>query len=1088
MENKFNSKNFAKRHKKFMSGSQRVAVPPKMKDSDVALGTIGTGAQGAQLGMQLGGPYGAAIGGTLGLIGGYAMADAQRDKMQRAHDKAIENNNWVQSNSEAIQGEVDAARQVNPNYIAYGVNRDHAQRAKNGLSEIRIKPENKGKFTKSAKAAGQSVQKHATSVLNNPNATALQKKRANFAKNASKWKHEKGSKNTTQSRLIEIEGGEPVFRKDNTGNYHPVFYDPFGAKHEEGGIPFVAKEGDAIVTAKKNKGAEAIKEYKEGNQSKVKKIIKSMPEDKSGKKTKKPDGDGKITIGGYTLDPSNPAHKILIEQNKLKDSLNNLKTTNPTDLSGFIPTGYGQKVENGVLKRGIELNKPGDVKLQNKPASTKFDPVSYKNTVARWDKDMVENPDKLEKELDNLQVEPDLKYKKWLQERKNAKSSQQAFLSQEEPLIKPNFNAKINFNANPNPANFEGTQYETPKPTQAPSSTPVEEPKKTYTSEVPKPRFNPLEASSMINNLLSSQDYVQEKPLFLNLKGVDYADRSNPARRNNLQAMNLANAQARGVSGGSAGNYAANAANNATNYAQQRSNIDLGEAERFDQTRNMNNQIINQERTTNRGIADEVGQRNLQHMAASRAYWDQSMQDLSNLAQRDTKNWSDYDFAKFNDIRNQQQLDRMSEVEKDKLYFNFIQNPKAFASLTPNSSVWKAIKSKLRFSDQEMQDFQKMGQEERAAFLKSLNMQNNIPQQRSGNRSVNIKRLSGSEKIKSNLDYIDDVNNELSLTEKRALREKKASLRKGKNSSGHNSKFQTGLGSPIKYKEGTRNIVQSDKYSTSLVKPNKNWRDTLVTGVFPDGTDELTPVGMELDNNPLVGRAAKSIRKTVDTVQAHNLPEKEKKKRLELINEPGSEGSFTGKVVKIIDADTYDVEDNLTKEIKRVRPRGYDAHEIPKDKNYQHKTKSNQKYDPKNPNADVLIDSKGKEDLDYVLKNKYKIGDEIRITRGTEGTSIDTSKGKRFVGRPYNLNTLSQDTSDVSRQLSREGIFNPSKLENNSKYGGELYQKEREDSKFKKEVNKNKPNKSINNINKNKIDPNKIRLDSKIGSKLFELM
>lgn len=54
-------------------------------------------------------------------------------------------------------------------------------------NKIHIKEKNKGKFTKSAKEAGQSVQEHAKSVLNNPNATPLQKKRANFARNAAKW-------------------------------------------------------------------------------------------------------------------------------------------------------------------------------------------------------------------------------------------------------------------------------------------------------------------------------------------------------------------------------------------------------------------------------------------------------------------------------------------------------------------------------------------------------------------------------------------------------------------------------------------------------------------------------------------------------------------------------------------------------------------------------------------------------------------------------------------------------------------------------------------------------------------------------------
>lgn len=59
-------------------------------------------------------------------------------------------------------------------------------------SKIYIKPKNRGKFTASAKKAGEGVQEHAQAVLNNPKATALQKKRANFARNAAKWK--KGGK------------------------------------------------------------------------------------------------------------------------------------------------------------------------------------------------------------------------------------------------------------------------------------------------------------------------------------------------------------------------------------------------------------------------------------------------------------------------------------------------------------------------------------------------------------------------------------------------------------------------------------------------------------------------------------------------------------------------------------------------------------------------------------------------------------------------------------------------------------------------------------------------------------------------------
>lgn len=53
---------------------------------------------------------------------------------------------------------------------------------------INIKKKNRGKFTKKAKAAGNSVQEEASKVLKSKTATPLQKKRANFAKNAAKWK------------------------------------------------------------------------------------------------------------------------------------------------------------------------------------------------------------------------------------------------------------------------------------------------------------------------------------------------------------------------------------------------------------------------------------------------------------------------------------------------------------------------------------------------------------------------------------------------------------------------------------------------------------------------------------------------------------------------------------------------------------------------------------------------------------------------------------------------------------------------------------------------------------------------------------
>ena len=71
--------------------------------------------------------------------------------------------------------------------------------------EIKIKKKNRGKFTKAAKAAGESVQEHAHSVLNNPKATKLQKKRAQFVVNSKKWHHKDGG-------LLMQNGGQILSR------------------------------------------------------------------------------------------------------------------------------------------------------------------------------------------------------------------------------------------------------------------------------------------------------------------------------------------------------------------------------------------------------------------------------------------------------------------------------------------------------------------------------------------------------------------------------------------------------------------------------------------------------------------------------------------------------------------------------------------------------------------------------------------------------------------------------------------------------------------------------------------------------------
>lgn len=56
---------------------------------------------------------------------------------------------------------------------------------------IKIKPSKKGTFKAAAKKAGKSVQQEAAAVLANPKASPAMKKKANFARNAAKFKHGK---------------------------------------------------------------------------------------------------------------------------------------------------------------------------------------------------------------------------------------------------------------------------------------------------------------------------------------------------------------------------------------------------------------------------------------------------------------------------------------------------------------------------------------------------------------------------------------------------------------------------------------------------------------------------------------------------------------------------------------------------------------------------------------------------------------------------------------------------------------------------------------------------------------------------------
>ena len=97
--------------------------------------------------------------------------------------------------------------------------------------------------------------------------------------------YKKGSKRIA-TKEIEIEAKEPVFSKPINGKRQLKQYSHNGPTHEEGGIPVLAEEGDAVITAKDNLGPKAVLAHQQGDHATVEKIIESMPEDNSNKKAK----------------------------------------------------------------------------------------------------------------------------------------------------------------------------------------------------------------------------------------------------------------------------------------------------------------------------------------------------------------------------------------------------------------------------------------------------------------------------------------------------------------------------------------------------------------------------------------------------------------------------------------------------------------------------------------------------------------------------------------------------------------------------------------------------------------------------------
>lgn len=109
--------------------------------------------------------------------------------------------------------------------------------------KIHIKPSKRGTFTAAAKKHGKSVQSFASQVLaNKENYSPAMVKKANFARNASKWKHAFGGDLNTHG--ADFTNGQIIIGNGGTHEENPMEGVPMGMDAE--GNPNLVEQGEVI--------------------------------------------------------------------------------------------------------------------------------------------------------------------------------------------------------------------------------------------------------------------------------------------------------------------------------------------------------------------------------------------------------------------------------------------------------------------------------------------------------------------------------------------------------------------------------------------------------------------------------------------------------------------------------------------------------------------------------------------------------------------------------------------------------------------------------------------------------------------------
>jgi len=182
-------------------------------------------------------------------------------------------------------------------------------------------------------------------------------------------------------KMVEVEADELVLRK--VGNRYKKVADFVGGKsHEQGGEPYVAKEGDIIVPGKNRKAT--LKNIKNRNWRAVSSLVQSLPKDTDQREMREGTRYVKTYEEGTSGVSTNPPGKIpkysKEQQDRITQAIEGIKLAYPEIDSKGLSNFLGN-LHIETLQQGDVYERPWSSKRITKADKTYR---SIKNNFAKW--------------------------------------------------------------------------------------------------------------------------------------------------------------------------------------------------------------------------------------------------------------------------------------------------------------------------------------------------------------------------------------------------------------------------------------------------------------------------------------------------------------------------------------------------------------------------------------------------------------------------------------------------------------------------------------------------------------------------------